>query len=507
MRAPPARARAVSGPSVAIVGGGIGGLSAAIHLRLAGFPVTLFEANEVVGGRAGLIRRDGFLFDTGPSLLNYPWVFEDLFRIAGRRLAEHVELRPVDPSVRFVWPDGATLQLSSSLDVLLREMETIEPGCGPGLQRFLRDAAAKYELAFERLVPRNADRLLEWLRGCSPRDLLRITVWRSLDRELGRFFRSARIREALGSYAMYLGGSPLELPGFFSILPYGELAHGLWLPRGGMRGLVEAYVSLARDLGVEVATSAPVTKIDTRDGAVTGITLRDGSRLGFTLAVSNVDVPTTDASLLDEAARSRLTRKERRRLKMTPAVLTFYWGYRGAANGLAHHTIFMPRDAAGAYRDLFLRGRVPDDLPFYVAVPSRTDDGLAPAGHSLIFVMVPMPRLAQLGPVSWDATVDDVRRRVVRRLSDHGTRLDPACLVVEEVLTPAAWRDRFGLHEGSAFGASHVLSQIGPFRRSNRSASTRGLYYVGASTTPGTGLPMVTLGGRLVAERILADAR
>lgn len=242
--------------TVAIVGGGLGGLSAAIHLRLAGYDVTIYEANERVGGRANLISRDGFRFDTGPSLLNYPWVFERLFEASGRRMQDYVTLLPVEPSVSFQWPDNTRFTLSGDLQKLLEEFEQLEPGVRPRAIAFLRDAAMKYRVAFEKLVTRNEDNFARWLGVLSIRELLNTSVWRSLDRELKRFFRSRHIREALGSYGMYLGGSPFDLPGLFSILPYGELAFGLWLPKGGVYGLVSGIEKLACELGVTIRTCA-----------------------------------------------------------------------------------------------------------------------------------------------------------------------------------------------------------------------------------------------------------
>src|SRR5262249_20694412 len=250
MREIPGERRTTPSTAVVIVGGGMGGLSAAIYLRLAGYEVTIYEANERVGGRANQIERDGFRFDTGPSLLNYPLVFDRRFEAAGRRLGDYVRLLAVDPSVSFQWADGARLSLSSDVRRLLAECERVEPGSRPAMLAFLRDAGAKYQTAFEKLVSSNADHPLTWLGRLSLGELARIGAWRSPDGQLGRFSRRRHLREALGSYAMYLGGSPYELPGLFSILPYGELAYGLWLPAGGIYGLVEGVGRLARELGV-----------------------------------------------------------------------------------------------------------------------------------------------------------------------------------------------------------------------------------------------------------------
>lgn len=491
-----------------IVGGGLGGLSAAIHLRLAGFDVSVYEANERVGGRANLIERDGFRFDTGPSLLNYPWVFEKLFAAAGRNLHDYVKLLPVEPSVSFQWEDGTRFTLSSDLRKFLEECERLEPGSRPRALAFMRDAEAKYSIAFEKMVSRNVDNPLGWLGALRPAELRRTSIWRTLDGQLRRYFKSRYLREALGSYAMYLGGSPYTLPGMFTILSYGEMAYGLWLPEGGVYGLVAGVEKLAVELGVEIHTSCRVQKIITRDGRIAGLELADGSFRASSLVVSNVDAPTTDTELLTAGARvtESLGRKATR-TKMTPGVITFYWGIGGTVGNLGHHTIFLPDDYRAAFDDLLKNKRIPHGLPFYVSVPSATDRALAPAGDTAMFVLVPVPVLGELPDIDWEAAVRDVRAQVFQTLARHDINITEERLRFEEVYTPVEWRRRFGLYDGSAFGAAHNLLQLGPLRRKNFSTEIEGLYYAGASTTPGTGMPMVVLGGQQVAERIVGHVR
>jgi phytoene desaturase len=474
--------------TVGIIGAGFGGLSAAIHLRLKGFDVSVFESNPTVGGRANVISRDGFTFDTGPSLVNYPWVFEELFAAAGKKLSDYVTLLPVDPTVQFQWRDQTHFHLSSDVKKLLSECERLEPGSGANTMAFLRDAGAKYEVSFSKLVTRNEDNPVKWIGKLSPSEMWQTGVWHSLDSELGRFFKSRYIREALGSYGMYLGGSPYELPGLFSILAYGEMAMGLWLPKGGIYGLVCGIARLARELGVKIHTNTPVSRYTTESGRATGLELADGRKLPFDVVVSN-----SDRDIVAETTKAP---------RMTPGVITFYWGVRGASQAIGHHTIFLPDDNRGTFDQLCKRGVIPDDLPFYVSIPSATDPNLAPVGNSSVFVLVPTPVLSQLPDIDWNSAVDRVRAKVFERLAHHKVGLGQDDILFEEVWTPLEWQRRFGLHDGSAFGAAHTLFQMGPFRTRNYSQRYKGLYYVGAGTTPGTGMPMVVLGGKMTAERI-----
>ncbi len=492
---------------IGIIGAGLGGLSAALHLRRAGYDVTVYESNTRPGGRANRIEEAGFTFDTGPTLLNYPWVYEELFRACGADLHDVLELLPVDPSIRFIWPDDTTFTLSSDLVRLREECERLAPGMGPDLMAFLADARHKTALSFGHLALRNVDHPLQWATLLSLRDWYATGAWRSLWSELGRFIRHPRIREAFASYAMYLGGSPWELPGLFSILPYGELAQGLWFPKGGMHELPRAMADLAARLGVTIHYESPVDSVRLVGGCVAGLVMTSGQEQEHDLVVSNVDVPTTREQLFPDGPLRRNGEKLNQRLRMTPGVITFYWGLKGDYPELPHHSIFLPADFKTAFEALSVRHVIPDDLPFYVCAPSKSDPGMAPAGGTSFFALVPVPHLKQQPGVHWDHTVADIRSRIMARLRHHDIRLDERDLLVERVFTPEDWRVRFGLYEGSAFGAAHTLFQMGPFRPPNRDRAVEGLYYVGASTTPGTGVPMVVLGGQMTAERIMHHAR
>jgi phytoene desaturase len=486
---------------MSIVGAGLGGLSAAIHARLAGFDVTVFEKNPRAGGRANLIERDGYRFDVGPSLINYPWVFEDLFAAAGRRLSDYVELMPVEPTIRYVWPDGESLTLTSDLPALAEEFGRFEQGAAARLMGWLAEGEARFDLVMRRMASADERSAVAWLRRVGPGNLIRSGSLRSMRAELRRWFRSERILDALGSYAMYLGGSPWELPGAFSVLPYGEIAYGLWLPRGGVYALVEAIERLARDLGVEIRTGTEVTAIHVRDGKAVGVQTAGGSQSDSDVVVVNADAPHARARLLPGQSRGP------RAPRMTPSVLTFYMALRKPPQGLGHHTIFLPEDSRRTFEALQQGYAMPDDPAFYTSMPSATDPGMAPQGHAVLFILVPVPLPSRCSEVNDAGFADRMRAQIMQRLAAHGVRLPDEDIVFEEHMTPRDWQDRFGLHEASAFGAAHTLTQIGPWRWPNADPAICGLYYVGASTVPGTGLPMVTLSGKMTVQRVLDDVR
>ena len=485
---------------VIVVGGGVGGLSVATHLALQGYRVSIFESNSRVGGRANHLEFDGFKFDTGPSLLNYPWVFDQLFEAAGTSLAQELDLIRVDPAIKFYWPDKQTFQLSSDLTRLSEECRRLDPRDGPGLFSFLKDARRKYNLSFDRLVTRNADSPLSWFLASGITNLTKLGLFRSMDSQLGKHFHSSKIIEAFGSYGMYLGGAPYDLPGIFSIIPFGELEHGLWLPKGGMYGLIEAMERVAVRLGVEVRTSSPVRSIDSDNGRVSGITLFDGSKESASIVVSNVDVPTTMTQLLDGKYKSSTNGYTSP--KMTPGVITYYLAIDRELPELNHHSVFLPENPKQAYDELMNQGTVPKDLPFYVSVASNTDHSLAPAGKSSVFLLAPVPLLSQMPGTDWQRVTKKLQSLMFRRMNDHSITISEKDVLSQKTWSPVDWSDNFGLFDGSAFGAAHNLRQIGPFRPRNISSDINGLFFTGASTTPGTGVPMCVLSGKMAADRI-----
>jgi phytoene desaturase len=488
-------------PRAIVVGAGLGGIAAAARLARAGYAVTVLEKNSTPGGRCGRLTRAGHRFDVGPTLFLMPEVFEATYADLGERLADHLDLIRVDPTYQVRFDDGAALTLTSDLNALERQLEAIEPGSFGGLLRYLDEGRRHYHLALERFVGRNFYSLADYF---SPANLPLLFQLKALVRHyanIGRYFRDPRLKAAFTFQNMYLGLSPYDAPATYSLLQYTELARGVWFPRGGLFRVVESLVAIAERLGVGFRYDAPVERIVIEGGRAAGVVLDDGTRLPAEVVVANADLPYVYARLLpDDGSAARLDR-----LAYTSSAIMFYWGVDRAVPALGTHNVFL----AGGYRASFDRIFRAHDLPaapsFYVHAPARVDPAAAPAGQDTLFVLVPVGHLDPAARQDWTALKDRARRAVLTRLAAMGvTDLQPH-LKFEICYGPVEWQRHYNLAKGAAFGLSHTFRQVGYLRPRNRHARFPNLYFVGSSTHPGTGLPIVLISARLVVERILAE--
>lgn len=485
-----------------MVGAGLGGLFSAVRLQRMGFEVHLFEKNPAPGGRMGRLESGGFVFDTGPTLLLMTDVYRELFGFAGRRLEDHLELVPLDGDYRIHFGDGESLTMRRSLPELLRELERIEPGVTPRFYRFLESAALKYRLGRSEFVERNFERARDFFTPRNLRLLLRTGALANYYRVVSRHFRTERLRQAFSLQTMYLGLSPFEAPAVYALLPYTELAEdGLWFPRGGMYSLVEAVVGLARELGVRIHLRTPVERILVAKGRAEGLRV-GGEDLPFNAVLVNADLPYAHRELLGGAADGDFRLRPRDRLRYTASAYMLYMGLDTRAEKLLHHNFFLSARYRENFEDIFHRRVLPDDPSFYVAAPSRTDPGMAPEGGDSLLVLVPVPHLG--GRVDWRREEAGFRERVYGLLEKR-CGIGRGSVLYERVRTPEDWRAEYNLERGAAFGLGHGILQVGYFRPPLASRSVRGLYFVGASTHPGTGVPLVGIGARLVSGRMQRD--
>jgi phytoene desaturase len=477
----------------------MGSLAAAIRLAAKGFEVEVFEKNDRPGGRMGRLDAGGFTFDTGPSLLLMTDTYRELFASAGRDLDDYVRLIPLDGQYRVTFGDGDSLTIRRALPELIKELERIEPGVTPRFYRFLADACNKYRLGRSEFVERDFEGARDFFGLRNLRLLLRTRALDNYYRSVAKFFQTEKLRQAFSLQTMYLGLSPFEAPAVYSLLPYTELAEdGLWFPEGGMYSLIEAMQRLACELGVRLHLNCPVEEVVVSKGGASGVRV-GGEEIGADAVLVGADLPYAYRELLKGAADEDFRLRRREKLQYTASAFMLYLGIDRKLDHMLHHNFFLSGRYKENFEAIFRERTLPEDPSFYAVVPSKTEPRLAPEGMESLFVLVPVPHLG--ANVAWERDGAAFREKVYGLLERRcGIRRDWA--VFEKVRTPLDWRSEYNLEEGAAFGIGHGILQVGYFRPPMVSKAVEGLYFVGASTRPGTGVPLVTIGARLVAERI-----
>ena len=491
--------------SVVVIGAGLGGLAAALRLARAGFDVTVVEKQPHPGGRSSVIQEAGFRVDMGPTILVMKDAFDETYRALGHTIDERLDFVRLDPNYRVYYHDGTHLDLYSDLDRLSREVEQIEPGSGQALQRFLRASARKYELGMP-FVVRNYDRLTDLMNPVAGLRLVQTGSHERLFRQVARYFQSDKLRKAFSFHSMFLGLSPYDALAMYSLITYADLALGMWYPRGGIYSIIEDLIVLADELGVTLRTSAPVQEILIDKGHVRGVRLVDGEVIAADLVVSNADLPYTYRELIPAAQRRNYTDKRLESMEYACSGFLLYLGVDRVYPGLRHQSLYFSEDYRANLDAIFKTKTLPGDPSFHLNVPTVTDPSLAPAGHSLLYVLAPMPNLQ--GNVDWREAAPRVREQLVTQLE---RLIDPDLrqhIVWERRYTPLDFQQDYNAMYGTAFGSlAQGFFQSAYFRPHNKAHDIGGLYFVGQGTYPGIGMPMVLFSARLVTERIVSEWR
>ncbi len=498
------------GTSVVVVGAGIGGLSAAIHLARRGARVTVVEKNAEPGGRVGSFSRGGHVFATGPTLLVMPHLYRSELAALGGDFERDLEPLRVDPTYHLAFDDGTRLDLTSDLTALSAQLEALEPGATDGLLRYLAEGRRHYDLAMPNLVERDFRSAREFV---TPRTLalaLRLNALRPHYRHMADFFASPRLRAAFSFQDVYMGLSPFRAPSTFSLTPYSELAHGVFYPRGGMRRIVDVLVGLAEEAGVRFAYDEAVVRIALDGDRASGVVLPSGRLLRADAVLANADLPYVYRRLLpDRRASAALARR-----RSSGSAISFFWGLDTTYPQLAPHTLFLADDYRGNFERIERNQPLPAAPSLYVHAPARLQPDAAPAGGDTIVAVVPTGHMTYDGEdparvaeqeAAWDAARDAARRAVLDRLALLGITDLERHITTEGTATPPDWRDRLNLERGATHGLAHTLTQLAYLRPHNRHARYRNLYFAGASTHPGTGVPTALVSGRLAATRLADD--
>jgi len=487
--------------SVAVIGAGIGGICAAIHLASHGLHVTVFEMNPNPGGRCDWIEREGHHFDVGPTLLVMPHVYEAEFTALGTPINHLLNLQQVDPSYRLVFDDGSQLSLTSDIQSLKDQLESIEPGAFQSFLRYHEEGKRHYRLGMERLVNRDFRRFSDFFALKNFPLLYQVKPLVNHYANMSAYFDNPRLKAAFSFQDVYMGLSPFEAPATFSLMPYTEQEHGVWYPKGGMYSIVEALMSLARDAGVEFAFDTTVKRIIVNRSHASGLILEHNEHITPDILLANADLPYVYNDLLPKDGRAeRISRKH-----FSCSVISFFWGVDKTYESLSPHTLFLADDYRQNFESIIRDLDLPDNPSLYIHAPTRLDPSMAPPGQDTLIAIVPVGHLSENGEQEWENLTDLARRHIFRRLRTLGIPDLEAHIKFETTLTPLSWHKRYNLVKGSTHGLSHNLTQLAYFRPANRHPRYHNLYFVGASTHPGTGIPTAMVSARLVAKRIMDE--
>lgn len=484
-----------------IIGAGVGGIAAAARLAQSGLHVTVLEKNSRPGGRCDRMERDGHTFDTGPTLMVMPLLYDAEFARLGASAREMLDLQRVDPTYHLVFDDGRQLALTSDLHSMREQLEAIEPGSYPGFLRYLEEGCRHYSLGIDRLVNRDFRKASDFFALRNLPLAFQLKPFVQHYRNMSAYFDDPRLKAAFTFQDVYMGLSPFEAPATFSMMPYSELAHGVWYPRGGMYRIVESLMDLARRAGAEFVFNTTVKEITVRDGRARGVLLATGQRLAADAVLADADLPYVYHDLLpQDGTAARLERK-----RFSCSVVSFFWGVDKRYETLAPHTLFLADDYRENFESIIDDLTIPKNPSLYIHAPSRLDPSMAPVGQDTLIAIVPVGHLSQTKEQDWSEIGDQARRQVFRRLATLGITDLQDHIKFEVNFTPLSWHKRYNLMKGSTHGLCHNLTQLGYFRPSNRHAHYHNLYFVGASTRPGTGIPTALVSARLAAARILDD--
>ncbi|KAF2643140.1 phytoene desaturase [Massarina eburnea CBS 473.64] len=503
--------------SVIIIGAGVGGVATAARLAAAGVKVTVVEKNDFTGGRCSLIHREGYRFDQGPSLLLLPHLFQEAFKDLGTSLEdEGVHLVKCEPNYNIHFHDGTAFKLSTDLATMKEEIERFEGK--DGFERylsFIQEAHRHYEISVTHVLKKNFYSLLSMARPSFLRHLLVLHPFESIYGRASKYFLTERLRRVFTFASMYMGMSPFDAPGTYSLLQYTELAEGIWYPIGGFHKVVEAMVNVGKRHGVTYRLNSPISRIQmSKDGRqATGVTLKDtNENLTADLIICNADLIYAYNELLPRTSYARsLARRG-----ASCSSISFYWALDRQFPELTAHNIFLAEDYKESFDSIFKKHLIPEEPSFYVNVPSRVDPTAAPNGCDSLVVLVPVGHLLEgdsdmhKGTSSTSGTTQDwntmvsVARNTILKTIESRLSIDLTSHIVHEsVNTPLSWKSAFNLDRGAILGLSHSFFNVLSFRPKTKHPNIDNLYFVGASTHPGTGVPIVLAGAKIVSEQVL----
>lgn len=485
---------------IVVIGGGFGGLSAAIRLAARGHDVELFEQRDKLGGRAYVYSINGFTFDGGPTVITAPFLFDELWALAAKRREEDVQFVPCDPFYRIFDAQGRAFDYNSDEAFVLDQIGRWNPADREGYQRFMATTKAIFQKGFVELADQPFLHWVDMLKVAP--DLIKLQSYKSVYRYVAQFIQDPFLRQCFSFHPLLIGGNPFDAPSIYAMIHFLERQWGIHYVMGGTGQLVESMGRLLQGLGGRIHLSSPVIEILAQRRRVRGVRLASGETVDADVVVSNADVAYTYRNLIPEAYRHHNTDRKFERMNYGMSLYVLYFGTdrRYIDTGLAHHNILLGPRYRGLLDDIFHRKVLADDFSLYLHMPSRTDPSVAPAGCEAFYVLSPVPHLGS--GIDWSVAARPYRDRIVRFLEDRYLPDLSRHIVAEHAIDPRHFVGELNSYLGAAFSFQPTLAQSAWFRPHNRSEDFDNLYFVGAGTHPGAGLPGV-LSSAVVAERLI----
>lgn len=484
---------------ILVIGCGFGGLAAAIRLQARGHQVTIVDRRDKPGGRAYVYEQDGFRFDAGPTIITAPWLIRDLFTLGDRPIEDYVKLVPLDPYYNVRFEDGSVFRYTGDRADLLEQVRRFNPEDVPGYERFYQAS----QLVFEKGLPLMTQPFL------SPVDMLKVAPdmvalqsFKSVAGFVNQYLQDARLRQVFSFHPLLIGGNPFQSTSVYAMIHKLEQEGGIWFALGGTGALVQGLVRLFQDLGGTLCLNTEVSeiKIDPESRRATGIQTVTGETMAAEAIVSNGDVAMTYLKLIPERFRRRWRDGAVKSMRYSMSLFVLYFGTDRRYEDLAHHEILMGPRYRDWIEDIFDRKILPPDFALYLHRPTATDQSLAPEGCDCFYALAPVPNLA--GTVDWQTEAKSYRNAIVHYLEQQYLPDLSKHLVTEHYITPLTFRDELNSYLGSAFSVQPTLFQSAYFRPHNRSEDIANLYFAGAGTHPGAGIPGVLSSGKIVADLI-----
>jgi phytoene desaturase len=493
-------ARNIDTRRAVVIGAGFGGLALAIRLQARGIQTTLLEKRDKPGGRAYVYEDQGFTFDAGPTVITDPSCIEELFTLAGKRMADYVEMLPVAPFYRLCWEDGSHFDYANDQEALDRQIHARNPADVAGYRRFLAYSKAVFAEGYLKLgaVPFLSFRDMI---AAGPQ-LARLQAWRSVYGIVSRFIQDEQLRQAFSFHSLLVGGNPFATSSIYTLIHALEREWGVWFPRGGTGALVRGLVRLFEDLGGRIALNAEVAQIEVSGMRTTGVRLADGRVFAADAVASNADVVHTYAKLMNQHPRGLAQGESLAKKKFSNSLFVLYFGLDKHHSQLRHHTVCFGPRYRELIRDIFKGETLAEDFSLYLHAPCVTDPSLAPPGCGSHYVLAPVPHLGN-APIDWEEEGPKYRERIFDYLEQRYMPGLRSQLVTSRIFTPLDFRDQLNAHHGSAFSLEPLLTQSAWFRPHNRDAELANLYLVGAGTHPGAGVPGVIGSAKATAGLML----